>query len=444
MNEGRVPPYNQEAECAVLGSILLNNESWGKVHTLLSGDDFYIYKNKVIFESIGSLMEAGTPIDHVTLGGELMRRGDLERIGGAMALDDLTRQVATVANVNHYAHIVREAAAIRKVIQGAQKVVSEGFGANGVDGLSAGMDELIMAARGLARTRMPDSLLAMGDRVMDNYELVASGFRGIELPWPSMDMMTAGLWPKTLTMFVARPGTGKTFVAVVCARHAWLKGRKVLIVSPEMSKDEIAERFFVIQAGVSYHNVITGQLPTTQKMKLAQTIEEAKKLDGLWIMDSDDDLTPKGIEAAIRACEPDLVACDSIYDIKIKGDRKERALGALEFMKRNCKELNYASVGFAQQNRSAELAENKGGGARLGTIALADEIGQDAHAVFALEQSKDERDDKRMNFKPLKLRRGQSKKSKVVANWDFDRMFFDEIIEEKKADEDEDMDEIPF
>jgi hypothetical protein len=91
--------------------------------------------------------------------------------------------------------------------------------------------------------------------------------------------------------------------------------------------------------------------------------------------------------------------------------------------------------------QGAWLSEKKGGGARLGTIALADEIGQDVHAVYALIQNKDDKDDKVMKFKNLKLRRGQYKKPEIKVHWDFDRMEFGEIEEEENNEEE---DGIPF
>jgi replicative DNA helicase len=244
-------------------------------------------------------------------------------------------------------------------------------------------------------------------------------------------------------MFVARPGCGKTFLAVIAARYAWLQGHRVLIVSPEMSKEEIAERFFVVEADVSYKDLIHGQLSDlTTLPALEKKVDDLKTAENLWVMDASDDISPKGIEAAIRACHPALVAVDSIYDLKIKGTRQERALGALEWMKNAAKRHEFACCGFAQQNRIAELSERKGGGSRLGTIALADEIGQDAHAVFALERSKDDKDDKILWVKPLKLRRGQISRDRVGLNWDFDQMRWDEIPDDE--DKFSDDEEIPF
>jgi len=441
IDDGRVPPYNVEAEVSVLGSVLLNNDCWSTVFANLNDEDFYVDANRRVFNSMYGLFEAGVPVDHVTLGNRLREAGDLEKIGGAIALHNITDAVATTANIEAYVGIVKDDSSIRSVIHQAQNVVASGMSGSGTSDVYSDVERLLHAARDLTRGRMPDSLMGLGEKVLDNYRKVADGYRGIELPWPTIDLMTAGAWPKTVTIFVGRPGVGKSQIAVLCARHAWRNNKRVLIVSPEMSKVEIAERFFVVESGVSYHGVVSGQLPTIMETELIKVICELKEKHGIWILDSDDDLTPAGIEAAIRACDPELVAIDSIYDLRMKGERRDRALGAIEWMKRSCKEYGFASIGFAQQNRAAELSEKKGGGARLGTIALADEIAQDAHAVFALEQTKDDKADKVMKLKPLKLRRGQFKKPTVKVHWDFETMNFDEIEDD---DEYENGGDIPF
>lgn len=439
---GRVPPYDKRSEMAVLGAILLNNKALLVVEGIVSESDFYLEKSRRIFRAMLELSKDGIAIDHVTLGKHLDKSGDLEKIGGPITLDNLTKAVAVTANVDHYAGIVREASAIRRVIYTSQEAVACGFGSEDTEKLSESVTAIMEASHYLAQTRMPQSIFGLGDGVIELYKKVASGYRGVPLPWPTLDNMTAGMWPGTLTMFVARPGIGKTMIAVIAARHAWKEGRKVLVVSPEMSKEEIAERFFVIESGVSYKNLVGGQLSDFSLPKLEETVANSSSWDNLWIMDAMDDLSPKGIEAAIRACRPQLVAIDSIYDLKIKGERRDRALAALDWMKGAAKRLDFACCGFAQQNRTAELSERKGGGARLGTIALADEIGQDAHAVFALEQTKDDKADKVLKFKTLKLRRGQILKEVVRSSWDFDLMRWDELPDEEEGYADDEK--VPF
>ena len=441
MSVCRVPPYNNEAEIAVLGSILLNNKSWGDVYAILDPEDFYVSANRLIFESMGELFSSGTAVDPITLGHELRQKGNLQKIGGAVAISNILDTVATTANVSYYSDIVKETSQIRKLIYEAQEVSAKGYGGFTVEELSEGMEGLVRAAHALGKRKMPHSVPGLGPKVLENYKLVAGGYRGIELPWKTIDNMTAGLWPKTVTMFVARPSAGKSMVCIICARHAWLSGKRVLIVSPEMDKEEMAERFFVVHAGVSYQDVISGQLPTTVEKRFEQTIKDNKELKDLYILDAGDDLSPKGIDAAIRACDPHLVAIDAMYDLKIKGERRDRMLAALEWTKNNCKEHGYAAVGFAQQNRIAELSEKKGGGARLGTIALADEIGQDAQNVFALEQTKDDKADHILKLKPLKIRRGQFIRDSVRIHWDFDQMIFSELPSDDDSYDDGD---IPF
>lgn len=437
----RMPPCDNEAEASVLGSILLKPEVIKIVETVIEPEDFYSETHRYVYEGMLALEKENVPVDHVTLAHKLRQRGNLERIGGGIALSNLTDAVATTENVEHYAAIVYEKSAARKVIYAAQEVVSRGYMDTSSEELYGAVDSLTDKALTLARSRMPMSLLGMGEEVIEFYKKVAGGYRGIELPWPTINNMTAGMWPGTMTIFVARPGIGKSTVAILSARHAWLNGQPSLVVSPEMSKMEIAERFFVIDAGVSYKNTVRGELSAYELPKLENSASENKEKTGLWIMDSTDDLTPRGINSAIRACQPSFVAVDSMYDLRLKGDRKDKILQALEWLKSSSKEMNFAACGFAQQNRVAELSEKKGGGSRIGTIALADEVGQDAHAVFALEQTKDMKADGIMRIKPLKLRRGYGA-DPVDVLWNFDQMNFDEIPKDEESNDD--LEEIPF
>lgn len=434
-------PYDQMAERAVLGAVLLENKCLDTISGVIDEEDFYVEANRHIFAVMRDLRRRGIGVDHVTVGSELQAKGILKNIGGPMALAELTDAVATTANVDYYARIVHERSAMRDVIVAARSVAEKSYPGNDPDGVEAKFAALQDAMHRLSRTRMPASLLAMGDAVMENYALAAHGRTGVPLPWPTMNAMTAGMWPKTMTMFVARPGIGKTMVAVIAARHAWMNGYRVLIVSPEMSRTEIAERFFAIHSTVSYQRIVSGSVSDFEMPKLQATIDACKVQEGLWIMDSDDDLTPRGIEAAVRACRPGLLAIDSLYDLRIKGERRDKLLVALEWFKNAVKHFDMAGTGFVQLNRAAEVSEKKGGGVRLGTIALADEIGQDSHAVFALEQDKDMRADRKLRFKPLKLRRGTYSGDGVEVYWDFSEMRFDEIATADDAFED---DAVPF
>jgi len=442
--EDRVPPNSIKAERACLGCVFLKQDTFDIIDSIIDEADFWSEPHRTIYAAMRRLIDSGVPIDHVTVGEHLIQRKELEKAGGALYLGELLDSVATTANVEAYANVVRERAGARAVMYAAGKL-HEIANSKDMEATLAAMDKVVAAADTLSQNRMPASLLELGDKVMENYDRAKAGFSGIALPWDTLNEMTMGMWPGTVTFFVARPGVGKTFVAVIAARHSWLLEHRTLIVSPEMSKEEIAERFFVVDAGVNYDNVVRGTLGAWELPKLTDSINSRKGGSGLWIMDAEDDISPKGIEAAIRACKPELVAVDSIYDLRVRGERRDRALIALEWMRRTSKRFSVSMCAFAQQNRAAELSEKKGGGSRLGTIALADEIGQDAHSVFALEQDKDEKADKKIRFKPLKLRRGRWSGDDVVVNWDFEKMDFSEADQpDDSKDFKDDQNDIPF
>ena len=273
----------------------------------------------------------------------------------------------------------------------------------------------------------PSRLFDLGDQVREAYMRVKDGYTGIPLPWPSMTDLTMGLWPATATYFVARPGVGKTQVATLIARDTWRAGKRVLIVSPEMSKAEIAERFFIVQAGVSAGAIMRGKLDGFSEKKLFDAIAGLAGQDGIYVMDSMDDLSPNGIDTAIAAVKPDLVAIDSIYMLRTKGDKMERTQRAVDWIRQSAKRHQVPFVAFHQLSRQATKDKKQGGGYDTSAIALSDQLLWDAHAVFIMEQDSDMKADRRLKFHVGKLRRGSHDGTPIEVNWDFDAMRFTEI-----------------
>ena len=281
---------------------------------------------------------------------------------------------------------------------------------------------------GVTSGGIPSRLFSLGETVKAAYLKVKDGYTGIPLPWPSMTDLTMGLWPSTATYFVARPGVGKTQVATLIARDAWRSGKRVLIVSPEMSKSEIAERFFIVQAGVSAGEIMRGKLNGFSEKKLFDTIDDLAAKDGIYVMDSTDDLSPNGMDAAIAAVKPDLVAIDSIYMIRVKGDKMERTMRAVDWIRQAAKRHQVPFVAFHQLSRQATKDKKQGGGYDTSAIALSDQLLWDAHAVFIMEQDTDMKADRRLKFHVGKLRRGSHDGTPLEVHWDFDNMKFDEIL----------------
>ena len=307
------------------------------------------------------------------------------------------------------------------------------------------------AAPAATSSEPPVSLFSLGGEVEEAYRLVKEGFFGCPLPWPKINEITMGLWPGTCTYFVARPGTGKTHVAMLIARHAWQHGKRVLIVSPEMSKEAIAERFFIAQAQVSGVNLLRGTLTDFEQQRLHTTVEELENADGIWIVDSSHKLDGPGLDQYIRQLKPDLVCLDSIYDLSFQGNKTERTMAAIDWMRSSSKKHDVPFVGFHQINRSVGQKGKEGVGfADAGAaIALTDQLLWDAHAIFILEQSQDMLQDKRLRFHVGKKRRGHWDGEPIDCHWDFETMNFSEVAvgaeRQQYNDQDAGFDEgVPF
>jgi replicative DNA helicase len=443
MDGQRVPPYSKEAEEAVLGSVLLNNKVLETIVDLLPAEDFYIETHRRIYAAILTLWTERNPVDHVTLGNELIRRGDMEKIGGPMALDQLAERVGSVANVEYYAKIIRGKAAVRRMIYAAQQVVAEGFGCS-----DENPDEWIANAQAQIETtattalsgrREPPTLFSYADEVRHAYDLARAGVAGLPMPWPTINAMTGGLRWGTITAFVARPAVGKSSSLVLIAKHIWSlpnREERVLIVSPEMSAQDMAERFYVMEAKVPYMSVVRGQLSDFESPKLWTVMDRMRGSDRLWILDAaTDELTESSLNAAIRATQPTLVAIDSFYDLNFPGrDDNERVRNIARWLYKACKRHRFACVVGSQQNREQEKAKNKGGGSRLGTIAFSDAIAQRFDAIFAMECNEKLKQRQRRVLKPLKIRRGFGLEP-VELHWDFSTGNF--------AEADDRTDEVP-
>ena len=273
----------------------------------------------------------------------------------------------------------------------------------------------------------PTSLFDLAEGVVEKYQTLLGGQMGVPFPWDTMNHITMGLWEGTATYFVARPGTGKTQVAVLIAHHAWNLGHKVLIITPEMSKEEIAERYFTYDSGISGTKAIRGTLSAFELDKLRTSVTDATGRSGAWVLDSADRLTPETMEAAIDRVQPDLVAVDSIYMLQFRGNKAERTEKAVDWIRSTSKRKNVPFVCFHQMNRTTVKDKKFGGGYDTSNIALSDQLLWDAHAVFLMEQGKDMKDDRLMRFHVGKVRRGAWDGEPIDTNWNFDTMNFSEV-----------------
>lgn len=274
------------------------------------------------------------------------------------------------------------------------------------------------------------------DAAIERYRQLMLGKMGVTTPFPTLNRITMGLWPGTVTYFVGRPGTGKTQLLITFMEHFVESQKKCLVISPEMSKVLLAQRFFLLQGKVSAIKALRGEISTTQINRLDEMLTKlSEKYRGyIKIVDNiEDDLSLINIENVLDKFKPDIILVDSIYSLKIRGNKTERTMKAVDWFGRISKKQEVPIVAIHQLSREAVKQKKSGGvGFTSTAIALTDQLLWDAEAIYILEQSKEMKSDNEMKIHCGKVRDGYWDGKPIELHWDFDNMIFKEKGEEGK------------
>lgn len=260
----RVPPHSQEAEESVIGALLLDKNAITSVAEFLQADDFYDDKLKLVFECCIKLYEERTPIDVLTVSEKLKKKKVLKQRATSY-LTDLVNKVPTAAHVEHYGKIVKDASTKRSLLTAANKLVQLSFdeGLNAAELLDSAESEVFsLTQRHLTKAFTPirDALAESFDR-LDELHKQAKGLRGVPTGFPELDDTLAGMQKSNLLILAARPGVGKTSLALNIAQHLAVKEKQpVAIFSLEMSREELVDRILVAEADIDAWRLKTGKL----------------------------------------------------------------------------------------------------------------------------------------------------------------------------------------
>lgn len=263
---GKIPPQNIEAEVSLLGSILIDDDVITAIADSIDSSDFYDKRHGTIYAAILKLYEQHKPIDLLTLSSWLKDNDDLQSIGGASYLTELTNAVPTAAHGEHYADIVAEKSMRRKLIKASEDIVKLSFhqGDGTVAEILEEAEKRLFAVS--QRTTKQDlisieQILAEGFDRLDELHKNKGQLRGIKTGWKDLDNKTAGLQRSDLFILAARPAMGKTAFALNLAQNVAIHEKQaVLVFSLEMSKDQLVDRMLSTQSGVDSWNIRTGNL----------------------------------------------------------------------------------------------------------------------------------------------------------------------------------------
>lgn len=261
----RIPPHSYDAEISVLGALLLDKDAVIAIAELLQPSDFYDDRHKMIFESILDLYEDRVPIDVMTVSDKLKKNKFLKKVGGVTFLAELTNKVPTAAHVEHYGKIVKDQATKRSLMVAAAKLfdlaMDEGLEANELLDKAEG-EVFSITQKHLSKSFTPvRATLADSFDRLDELHKQKSGIRGVPTGYKDLDKLTSGFHKSNLIILAARPGTGKTTLALNMAQFLAVEKKiKVGIFSLEMSKEELVDRLLVAQADIDAWKLKTGNL----------------------------------------------------------------------------------------------------------------------------------------------------------------------------------------
>jgi len=359
-----VPPHNIEAEQAVLGCMLLDSDVIPTVTELIRSSDFYREDHREICEAIIDIVEKAGPVDIITVAEQLQQRGTLEKVGGIDYLASITSAVPTTANARHYAKIVEEKSLLRKLIKASQEIA--GMSYEGAEEAEFVLDkaektifDIIERRSTQGFTHIKDVLLETFNRLEELYNS-KSPITGVPTGFTDLDMKTAGLQNSDLILIAARPGMGKTAMALNIAQYAAVqKHVPVALFNLEMSKDQLVNRMLCSEVMVDSHKMRTGKLDDEDWKKIAKALGPLSEAP-IYIDDTPG-LTVMDIRAKCRRLKLEkklgLVVIDYLQLMRGRGKTENRQQEVSEIsrsLKILAKELNVPVVTMSQLSRGPE------------------------------------------------------------------------------------------
>ena len=389
----RQMPHSPEAEQAVLGSMLIDAECVKDVMDQLRPEDFYLRANREIFETIYSMFVYSKPIDGVTVAGEMEKNG-LYNDNTRSYLLQLMEITPTSANVMEYAKIVRDKALMRAVATAAGDItamVQEGTG-SASDLLEAAEQKIYAIRRGRNAQSMVTIGVVLQDVMERLAELTAAGGEkvpGLSTGFSAVDSKINGLNDSDLLLLAARPGMGKTSMALnVALSAAKESGKTVAIFSLEMSREQLVTRLIATEGLVENTRLVTGNLRESDWVKIAEAASALSRTDIR--IDDNPLLTVADMNAKCRRLDNlGLVVIDYLQLMTsaggkgYSGENRQQAVSDISRMlKIMAKELQVPVLCLSQLSRANEKREDKR--PMLSDLRESGAIEQDADIVMFL------------------------------------------------------------
>jgi replicative DNA helicase len=369
---GRIPPHNLEAEESLLGAMLLSRDAiTAAVEANVDASDFYKPAHTHVFEAVLSLYGQGEPVDPVTVAEELRRADLLESLGGRPALLQLQAATPASANAMHYAKIVNELALLRRLIGVAGDIAEMGY--DDSQDVVDTLDRAESLVFDVAERRVSESMVKVSDALQDTLDQLEALYdstgdiTGVPTGYDGLDHLLLGLQPSNLVVVAARPGAGKTSLALGAAGNVAMASRKpVLFFSMEMGTLELTKRLLAGEAGVDARRLQTGNIPEGDWTRLSHAVGRLAEAP-LFIDDNPHctvmEMRAKARRTKARHGELGLVVVDYLQLMTPLTKRAENRQVEVAEISRGLKilarELDCPVMALSQLNRQLEYRADK-------------------------------------------------------------------------------------
>jgi replicative DNA helicase len=360
----KTTPANLEAEESVLGALLIDPDAIIKVASFLRADDFYREKNGWIYQVVLDLHERRQPADFVTVVDDLERRNQLQEAGGAAYIIALINNTPTAVHVEHYAHIVERAATLRRLIGAASQIATLAYEeADDLDEVVDRAEQLIfgVSERRVRRDLTPVRQIMHG--VVDRIDFLhrhQGGILGVPSGFTKLDKLLGGFQKSDLIVLAARPGVGKTSLALNIAVNAAKRyGQRVAFFSLEMSNEQLVQRLLAAETGINQQRLRLGEI---QDHEWQMLVEAAGVLsDTLLFIDDTPAMSALELRTKARRLQAefglDLVIVDYLQLMRSDA-RVENRVQEISYITRSLKslarELEAPLLALSQLSRAVE------------------------------------------------------------------------------------------
>lgn len=392
MNEEiiRKLPFSMIAEQSLLGSILIDPESFNQIADIINASDFYITEHTQIYYAMQSLFLANNEIDLVTLTDMLVQKGVYDKSGGQEYIRTLGEVVPNSLNVKDYARIVKEKSVLRRLIEVCGEISETAYSEQ--DQVSHIIDNAEKKILEIAQGRDTKNFVHVKDALMQVYDHLhllntdKEATLGVATGFSLLDHVLAGMGKSDLILIGARPGMGKTSFALnIGTNVAKQTGKKVCIFSLEMSAEQLVTRIVASEAMIDSHKLRTGELTPEDWDSMAHTAQWLSKCDIL--IDDTAGIGATAMKAKLRRVDNlGLVIIDYLQLMQGEGRRNDNRVQEVadisRALKLMAKELMVPIICCAQLSRASESRTDKR--PMLSDLRDSGAIEQDADVVMFL------------------------------------------------------------